>query len=195
MSSAGIFHRKFACPIFATEATWAVSSKRKKQGKVKKVRLFAPGDIIDVGSLRVETFSTPHDGVDGVAFIVDDGRRRVGIMTDLGHPYDALRKALRSVDGAFLESNYDPWMLETGPYNEWLKRRISGPGGHISNAEAADLLAEALPAGRLRWACLAHLSEENNDPAVALATHRRRLPDDLPIYVAGRHGPSETLEL
>lgn len=195
MAGAGVFHRKFGCPIFATEATWSVSSRRRKQGKVRGIRHFAPGDIVDVGGLRVETFSTPHDGVDGVAFVVDDGRNRFGVMTDLGHPFAELRRSLASVDAAFLESNFDPWMLKSGPYSESLKRRIAGPRGHISNFEAAELLEGALEGGRLRWACLAHLSEENNDPAIALKTHGRRLPEGFPLFVAGRYGPSEILEV
>jgi phosphoribosyl 1,2-cyclic phosphodiesterase len=92
----------------------------------------------------------------------------------------------------FLESNFDPEMLERGGYPDFLKRRICGPGGHLSNGEAADLLQTAA-ADRLQWACLAHLSEQNNDPALARETHRRKLADHFPLHVAGRYGASEIL--
>jgi phosphoribosyl 1,2-cyclic phosphodiesterase len=91
-----------------------------------------------------------------------------------------------------LESNYDPTMLASGPYPEFLQARIRGPGGHLSNGESAALLSAA---GRLRWACLAHLSEHNNHPDVALRTHRQVLGDRIPLHVATRWQPSDLLRL
>jgi phosphoribosyl 1,2-cyclic phosphodiesterase len=73
-----------------------------------------------------------------------------------------------------------------------LKRRIRGPGGHLSNQEAADLLA-ASAGRRLKWACLAHLSQRNNTPAVALQTHREILGEKLPLLVASRNRATEIL--
>ena len=93
----------------------------------------------------METIPTPHDGADGVVFVVDDGHRRLGILTDLGHVFAGLDAVLQSLDAVLLESNYDPEMLADGPYPEWLKDRIRGPGGHISNVEAAELLKPRRP--------------------------------------------------
>ncbi|MBW2277529.1 MAG: hypothetical protein JRF63_08565 [Deltaproteobacteria bacterium] len=84
-------------------------------------------------------------------------------------------------------------MLESGPYPPFLKRRIRGSGGHISNDEAARLVGAA--GSRLRWACLAHLSEDNNTPDVALATWREIIGPDLPLHVAGRYKSTAVLEL
>ena len=111
----------------------------------------------------METIPTPHDGVDGVVFVVDDGKHRLGILTDLGHVFADLEAVIGSLDAVLLESNYDPDMLANGPYPEWLKERIEGPGGHISNLEAAELLLKAA-SKRMKWACLAHLSHDNNTP-------------------------------
>jgi phosphoribosyl 1,2-cyclic phosphodiesterase len=61
------------------------------------------------------SIATPHDGVDGVVFVVDDGRHRLGILTDLGHVFDDLEEIVRSLDAVLLESNYDPDMLANGP--------------------------------------------------------------------------------
>ena len=85
-------------------------------------------------------------------------------------------------------------MLAEGPYPEWLKARIRGPGGHISNVESAELL-RATASKRLQWACLAHLSQDNNTPAVALRTHRRIVGQRLPLVVATRHEASDVLEV
>ena len=159
----GVYQRKFGLPIFVTQQTLATVRRRSRQGELTDVRSFVAGSTIRFDSVSVETVPTPHDSVDSVAFIIDDGRRRLGILTDLGHAFDGLDAVVRSLDSVILESNYDPDMLASGPYPEQLKQRIRGPGGHLSNIEAAELLADTVN-GRLKWACLAHLSERNNEP-------------------------------
>jgi phosphoribosyl 1,2-cyclic phosphodiesterase len=192
--SMGIFQRKFGLPIFATPGTLAAARSRGKLGQLSDVREFAAGTSLDFGSVTVETIPTPHDGADGVAFVVDDGRCRLGILTDLGHVFPRLPNLIGTLDAVFLESNYDVGMLARGPYPEFLKRRITGRGGHLSNLEAAVLL-KAVPEGRLRWACLGHLSEQNNTPDLALSTHRRLLGSRLPIVVASRYHAGDILEV
>ncbi len=187
---AGIFQRKFGIPLFVTETTLRAARASCDLGALREVRHFLAGDALRFGSVRVETFRTPHDGADGVAFIVDDGASRLGIFTDLGHAYDELKSALSSVDAALIESNYDPDMLRAGPYPQYLKSRISGPRGHISNIESAELIARH--GARLRWACLGHLSEANNTPERALQTHRA-MNGNMTYHVAGRYGAGEWL--
>jgi phosphoribosyl 1,2-cyclic phosphodiesterase len=142
----------------------------------------------------VETFPTPHDCADGVVFVLDDGEHRLGILTDLGHLFDGLAEIVTSLDAVLLESNYDPNMLARGFYPESLKQRIRGPEGHISNDEAAQLLLDAASPD-LQWACLAHLSEHNNSPRVALETHQRILNNRFPIHIAPRHETTGILEI
>jgi phosphoribosyl 1,2-cyclic phosphodiesterase len=144
--------------------------------------------------VTVETISTPHDGVDGVVFVVDDGKHRLGILTDLGHVFSGLGDLIASLDAVVLESNYDPDMLANGPYPEFLKERIEGPGGHISNFEAADVLKTSA-SKRMKWACLAHLSEDNNTPQLAVKTHHRILGKRLPILVATRYEASNVMQI
>jgi phosphoribosyl 1,2-cyclic phosphodiesterase len=127
-------------------------------------------------------------------FVVDDGKHRLGILTDLGHVFAGLESVIQSLDAVLLESNYDPDMLARGSYPQWLKDRITGPAGHISNFEAAELL-RAAASRRMKWACLAHLSQDNNTPKLALATHRKILGERLPILVATRHEASDVLEM
>lgn len=189
----GIFSRKFDLPIYVTQQTLH-AVRNQKLGQLNRVRLFAAGDSISFGNVTVHTIPTPHDSVDGVAFVVEDGDSRVGILTDLGHVFDGLKEVLQSLDAVIIESNYDSHMLETGPYSESLKRRISGGGGHLSNEDTATLLHE-VNSDRLRWACLCHLSEENNCPQRARDTHERILGDDLTIHVADRYGTSDLFEV
>jgi phosphoribosyl 1,2-cyclic phosphodiesterase len=84
-------------------------------------------------------------------------------------------------------------MLTNGPCPESLKRRIHGRHGHLSNVDSAELLRAA--GSRLKWACLAHLSEDNNDPELAVDTHRQKLGDRLPLFVASRYEAADVLEV
>ena len=187
VAAAGALARRFGFPVYITAATWRQAARCF--APTDPVRHFAAGDTLrfasTLGELRVETIPTPHDAVDGVVFVIDDGQHRLALMTDFGHVFPALAQALAGCDAAILESNYDEGLLAGGPYPAFLKRRISGPGGHISNADAAALLANH--GARLRWACLAHLSETNNTPELALATVRAAIGDRLPLHIA-RHG-------
>jgi len=190
ISSAGVFQRKFGIPLYVTPRCLSAAQTRCSLGKLKEVHHFRSGSSIRIGGLTIHTIPTPHDGEDGVVFVIDDGLHRLGILTDLGHVFQDLGRTIASLDAVLLESNYDPEMLANGSYPRFLKTRIKGPGGHISNREAAELLAGAA-GGRLRWACLAHLSEENNSPELALRTHRELLGETVTLRVASRYGVSE----
>jgi phosphoribosyl 1,2-cyclic phosphodiesterase len=188
---AGIWQRKFGLPIHATAGTWRAAAPW--QGRVEDVRPFRPGDRLEFGRVTVHTLPTPHDGAEGVAFVVEADNRRLGILTDLGHPFPGLERWLERVDAAYLESNYDPEMLAHGPYTPALQARIRGGGGHLSNDEAAALVQSCRR--KPRWIALAHLSAENNSPQVALRTNRSVVGRDFPFHLAGRDGPSDLLEL
>jgi phosphoribosyl 1,2-cyclic phosphodiesterase len=193
VACAGIYHRKFKLPVYVSEPTYRAAAERHSLGPIGDVRHFASGGVLRFHGAAVQTIPTPHDGVDGVAFVIDDGRSRLGILTDLGHVFDGLADVIASLDAVILESNHDPQMLAEGTYPDWLKRRVAGPGGHISNPESAELLRDAGDA--LKWACLAHLSQENNDPYLALDTHRAIAGGKLTLPVASRHDATDVLHL
>jgi phosphoribosyl 1,2-cyclic phosphodiesterase len=109
--------------------------------------------------------------------------------------FDGLHDLLLSSDAVVIESNYDREMLAHGRYPERLKQRIRGPGGHLSNDESADLISRTVMFQRLQWACLCHLSAENNCPTRALATHRKLLGPHFPLHVAGREQASDELSV
>lgn len=184
---AGAYQRKFGIPIYVTPATLAAASARCNLGKLSDVHSFRASDRIRFGDVFVHAIPTPHDGVDGSAFVVEAGTRRIGVLTDLGHVFADLARIVASLDAVFLESNYDPAMLAAGPYPAYLKQRIKGPKGHLSNPEAAELLRRAFGEKRLQWACLAHLSAENNHPDVALKTLREAVSGENTLHVADRY--------
>jgi phosphoribosyl 1,2-cyclic phosphodiesterase len=181
---AGAMHRKYGIPVYITRATLDAALSRVSMGRLADVRHFSAGSSISFCGSVVHTIPTPHDGADGSVFVVESCGKRLGVMTDLGHVFDALALELPRLDAVFLESNYDLQMLLKGSYPEFLKKRIQGAGGHISNRESAELL---LSGSCLKWACLSHLSQHNNYPALALKTHREILGNSLTLHVADRN--------
>jgi phosphoribosyl 1,2-cyclic phosphodiesterase len=193
IACAGVYQRKFGLPLYISEKTFAAADPRCRLGRLRDVRHFRAGEGLEFPGLVIDTIPTPHDGVDGTAFTVTAGGRRLGILTDLGHPFAALRRILPTLDGVVLESNYEPGMLANGPYPLFLRERIRGPGGHLSNVEAADLVR--VHGQRLVWVCLAHLSGENNTPDTALATHRRIARPQCDLHVLARGKAGHLLQL
>jgi phosphoribosyl 1,2-cyclic phosphodiesterase len=125
--------------------------------------------------------------------VITNQGRRLGLLTDLGHVFGGLADLIASLDAVLIESNYDLRMLKEGPYPPMLKKRIMGPGGHLSNEETAILLKKA--GEKLVWVCLAHLSEQNNAPPIALETYKKILGDAFPLVVASRYGVGSVLSL
>jgi len=189
---AGVYQRKYNLPLYITQKTYDTAVNRHPLGKLKDVRFFRSDGMIRIGGVSVEAISTPHDASDGAAFVVSSKSKRLGIMTDLGHIFEGLPEVVSSLDAVFIESNYDPDMLEAGLYPAFLKKRIKGPEGHLSNIEAAGLL-KATSGNRLKWACLSHLSEQNNSATVALQTHRDILQHDLDLHIADRYSSTPPL--
>jgi phosphoribosyl 1,2-cyclic phosphodiesterase len=160
---------------------------------------FRAGGGIRVAGLEISVIGTSHDGAEPVAFVLERAGARAGILTDLGGVSGEVRDVLPALEAVFLEANYDPHLLETGPYPKHLQRRIRSERGHLSNEEAGALLAECAGPG-LRAVVLAHLSENNNRPAVALETVRRlaggRLAErGATLLAAPRHDPSPVLHV
>ncbi len=185
---AGIYHRKFGLPVFLTQrthkATWC------DLGKLTDAHYFQSGDTMTWGRVSVHTISTPHDAADGVVFVVECDGKRLAILTDLGHPTLEIQAVLKSVDAAYIEANYDRHMLAIGGYPRRLQDRIRGDGGHISNIECGSLLA-ACGRKRPKWIAVAHLSENNNEPELAVEAQHQAVGHDYPVHIAPRTGESE----
>lgn len=129
----------------------------------------AAGGGVTVGQITLEAVRTSHDAAEPVAYVATStcSGMRTAIVTDLGVVTPEVREAVRHADVLVLESNHDEEMLRHGPYPWHLKRRVAGREGHLSNGAAATLAAEAAHRG-LQHLVLAHLSETNNTPEVAL---------------------------
>ncbi len=189
---AGIYQRKYGLPVYITGQTLRAATQWYNLGRLSDVRHFRSGETLTFREVRVHTIPTPHDAADGVGFVVEAGGKRLGILTDLGHLFDGLQSVVESLDALYLESNYDPEMLDTGGYPAVLKARIRGPRGHLSNDDAASLV-RACRRRRPRWMAVAHLSEENNSPDLAISVQHDVLGRDYPVYQASRYETSELL--
>lgn len=121
-----------------------------------------------IDDLEVRPFTVPHDAREPVQFVLSDGARRLGVLTDLGAATAHVVEMLSGCDALVLECNHALDLLWNGGYPRWLKARIAGPLGHLDNDAAASLLA-ALDRSRLQHVIAAHLSEQNNRPALARA--------------------------
>jgi phosphoribosyl 1,2-cyclic phosphodiesterase len=130
---------------------------------------FEPGLAFEAFGIEITPFSVPHDAVNPVGFVLAAGGVRVGIATDLGHLTTLVTERLKGCHVLVVEANHDDGMLLGGPYPWALKQRIGGRLGHLSNDEAATLVA-AVADDETQAVILAHLSEQNNTAALARRT-------------------------
>lgn len=169
--------RRFGTAVWASAGTWgAMASPTPGQQALWAARIARSGEPIDIGALRVLPFAVPHDAAEPLQLTCSFGRWRLGLVTDIGEPVDAVAAALAGCDALLLECNHDARLLADGAYPVWLKRRIGGGRGHLSNAQSTALLAACRHAG-LRHVVAAHLSLHNNTPALALAALAQGLRD------------------
>lgn len=163
----GVFARKTGKPVYVHRALAEQhSSLLEKLGIPSQlIRTFLPHYPVSLGPFSVEAFSTCHDSPYSVGYSLTVGGRTFSLLTDTGRVTDAMDLVVDRSDILFLEANHDEGMLERGPYPYYLKQRIAGDEGHLSNERAIDLLNRHAPGnGRLVYFC--HLSRVNNDPAV-----------------------------
>ncbi len=168
-----VFSRKHALPLFANEGT-ASGVEAHFPGVAFSWHIFETASAFEIGGLRVEAFTVPHDAADPVGFVFDDGVSRLCVVTDLGQATPLVSAKLARCHAAIVESNHDYDMLMQSDRPWSLKTRIAGRSGHLSNDDAAALMSATIP-GQMHTLWLAHLSEACNTPALALNTMRQAL--------------------
>lgn len=163
---AGALSRQFGLPIMANAATVEAAAASLAGAAVARFDTARP---FQVGPFEVKAFPVSHDAVEPVGFAFRMGEHRITVATDLGSADEAVDPYLADADLLFLESNYDLRLLNVSAYPWFLKNRILGPRGHLSNDDAARALARTA-GSRSRLVYLAHLSEVNNLAALARDT-------------------------
>ena len=124
---------------------------------------FTPGDCFSIGGIDVESFPTPHDAAESTGYALSAGGRKAAVVTDLGHVTAAVEAGIQGANLLVAEANHDIEWVQSGPYPDFLKDRILGDRGHLSNEAGAALVCSAVTKGA-STIVLAHLSHENNTP-------------------------------
>lgn len=161
---AAVLARTYDIPVWMTAGTAAALGEHG----IPRVRLFRPGEPFAIDDLAVQPYPVAHDAREPCQFVLGDGARRLGLLSDAGSVDAVVETALAGCDALLLECNYDEDMLARGPYPPALKRRIAGPCGHLGNGQAAQLLRR-IDGSRLQHVVAVHISEHNNTPRLARA--------------------------
>lgn len=197
---AGVLSRKYDLPIYATEGTWAEMEPLIGNIKTNNKCYLKEAEPLEVGDLVIECFPLSHDALEPVGFRCSSATKSVGVATDSGVFTAKMQEALHNVDCLILEANHDLGMLNKGPYPWYLKKRIASVNGHLSNEGAGQALLKTI-GEKTRKVILAHLSEENNKPELALDTVRNILErnrinlEEVNITVAPRYCPGPLISI
>ena len=210
----GVLGRKYGIPIYATKGTINAIKNSNAVGEIPD-ELFCPisaDEKIVIKDLVCNPMKISHDAAEPVAYRIQHGKKRVGIITDLGNYNDYTVESLKGMDALLLEANHDVNMLQVGPYPYYLKQRILGDRGHLSNERAGQLLCSLLH-DKLQSVMLGHLSKENNLPELAYeavrvevtmtklkekeegSVHTDIKTSDFPMYVASRSEVSPVIHI
>ena len=192
VSALSMMMARHGIPVHMTEKT-ARAYEAKNRFTASTIVTHPTEYEIEVGDFSISSFPTPHDSADSVGYLVCAGDETVGYATDMGCPTKEVLEKLTGCSRVIIESNYDEQMLRTGPYPQFLKSRILSKRGHMSNDGCARLVCSLASRG-VRSFILAHLSENNNLPEVALRTSCDALcaagHTDVNIIVASAHCPT-----
>ena len=186
---AGAVSRKYNIPVYATLKTHEATDS----GFIPNVRYVNPDVDFEIGTIGVKPFSIPHDAADPVGYNLFFGAKKLSLATDIGKMNDYVMEHLKGSIAVLLESNHDTEMLMKGRYPMYLKRRIAGAFGHLSNDEASETVLRLINCGT-KHIMLGHLSNENNTPNTAYLAAARLLEEngvilgkDAGLSVAARY--------
>ena len=163
----GVMSRRYGIPVYATPMV--LQGKVLKKEKLKDPVEIQPDCEFKLGRFEIRGFEVPHDAPQTMGYRIHSNGRCIAQATDIGRVTPDIQRMLEGCDGLVLESNHDIEMLKNGPYPAFLKRRILSETGHLPNVESGEILVKVIGPDT-RHITLAHLSEENNTPEVALET-------------------------
>lgn len=185
-----VFAKKYDLPVYITAPT--LKNGRLKIDK-KLIKSFNAFDPIRIGDLSITAFPKYHDAADPYSFTIRYKDLKVGVFTDIGQPCQHLVNHFSQCHAAFLESNYDDDMLNNGNYPYYLKTRIRGGMGHLSNTQALDLFTTHRPTF-MSHLFLSHLSKNNNCPNLVEELFNRHA-GNTKIIIASRFKETDVYTL
>jgi phosphoribosyl 1,2-cyclic phosphodiesterase len=158
--------RKYELPVYLSYGT--LTALDGERAAVAEITIIDSHTPFAIGDIEVRPYPVPHDAREPAQFVFSDGNATLGVLTDAGAATPHILTMLSGLGALVLECNHDSEMLENGNYPTSLKRRIASRFGHLANDAAAQLLA-SLDCSRLQHLIAAHLSQQNNTPALARA--------------------------
>jgi phosphoribosyl 1,2-cyclic phosphodiesterase len=147
------------------------------------LRIAKDSETITLGTLEVTPFTVPHDAREPLQLTCTEGTSKLGVLTDLGHATAHVKRHLAHCNALVLECNHDTDLLDNSSYPAFLKKRVGGMHGHLSNAAAAGIAAQS-KSPRLQLVVAAHLSQQNNRPELVLACLSQVLDRSTQIGIA-----------
>jgi phosphoribosyl 1,2-cyclic phosphodiesterase len=175
--------RKHRLPVWMSRGTWRAIGEADPSDMPELLRFARDGEAITVGDLQLMPFTVVHDALEPLQLRCSDGDKVLGVLTDVGSVTPHLLAHLQGCDALLLECNHDAAMLAASSYPWPLKQRVGGRFGHLSNDRAAQILRACMHGG-LKHLVAAHLSAQNNLPALAqqaLADACGAAPDDIVV--------------
>ena len=198
----GVLSRKYELPIYATKGTIEGISGSTSLGKMPDglFHTIRADEPFRLGDIEVKPFAISHDACEPTGYRFECGGRSAAVATDLGKYDEYTVSNLTGLDAVLLEANHDIHMLEVGVYPYYLKQRILGDKGHLSNELSGRLLCDILH-DNLKHIILGHLSKENNYARLAYETVKLEVTlgdndykgEDLDMFVAGRDSVSDII--
>ena len=191
----GVLSRKYEIPIYSTTGTIQAIKQNNKLGEIpaELYNEIKADENFNIGDIDIHPFNISHDAAQPVAYRLSNGDKAVAVATDMGKYDDYIVDNLKNLDALVLEANHDVRMLLAGTYPYYLKQRILGDKGHLSNEASGRLLGDILH-DKLKYILLGHLSKENNYEELAYETVKAEITvsdneykaDDFNIVVAAR---------
>lgn len=185
------FARRHRVPVWMSRGTQEGIGRPDFDGLLHTAR---DGEVIDLGELQLTPFTVPHDAREPLQLTCTDGASKLGLLTDLGHATAHLLAHLAHCNALLLECNHDSELLARSAYPPFLKRRVGGMYGHLSNAAAGEI-ARSVAHGGLRQLVAAHLSQQNNRPELARQAMLEALGSATEIMVADAGAGTHWLDI
>ncbi len=183
---------RYRIPVWMSRGTYAAIGEPDFDGLLRMAR---DGETISLGNFEVRPFTVPHDAREPLQLTCGDGAARLGVLTDLGHATAHVLGQIQGCDALLLECNHDVDMLAKSVYPPFLKRRVGGDYGHLSNTEAA-AIAHAVMHQGLKHVVAAHLSAQNNRPEIVRAVLAATMScGSDEIVIADQHDGTDWLQL
>ena len=198
----GVLSRKYDIPIYAPHDTWVAMESTIGKIKEHNIKVMDRRTVVSIKDIDIKSFIIPHDAAAPVGYTINLDGKMASVATDFGTFTKEIEDSIKDSEVILIESNYNPQMLDMGPYPYSLKQRIKESYGHLSNEDCGEAILKILKNGLGKNIILGHLSNTNNTPDLAeltvkdiLTANNIEVGSDVFLSMANRHNPSKIITL